>query len=70
MLYLVDFLLLVLLNLQGRFILIVGGRVMCPKGNGGESTCVQTLFSIFLPTPSGCLMFAPDLLVWYLLWYS
>lgn len=50
--------------------MILGGGVTCPKGNGGESTCVQTLFSIFLPTASGCLMFAPDLLGWYLLWYS
>lgn len=44
---------------------------MCPKGNGGESACVQTLFSVFLPiTVSGCLIPASNLLDWYLLWLS
>ena len=50
--------------------MIMVGGVTCPKDNGGKTTCVQTLCSIFLPSASGCLIFAPDLLDWYLLWYS
>lgn len=60
MLYLTDFLLLILLRLFYRIVMIVLGRVLCLNSNGGDSDCTQTSFSIYLPiTASGCLMFAP-----------
>lgn len=59
MLYLTDFLLLILLGLQSKFMIVLG-RVLCLNSNGGDSDCTQTSFYIYLPiTASGCLMFAP-----------
>ena len=60
MLCLADGLFLILLSLQGGFIMRVGGGVMCSKGIERESVCIQILFFVFLATlSSGCLMLAP-----------
>lgn len=60
MLYLVDFLLLILPKLQGRFIMIVVGGVLCPESNRGREWLYSNFVSICLSiTSSGCLMFAP-----------